>query len=81
MWVVLPILVSIAQHNAREDRVVVEFGRCRAVHVRSDPTHSFKLDEHPRRHVATRADANRVRDAVCELARLGLVGLESQDAR
>jgi hypothetical protein len=29
----------------------------------------------------TRADANRVRDAVCELARLGLVGLESQDAR
>jgi Cupin superfamily protein len=29
----------------------------------------------------TRADAKRVRDAVCELARLGLVGLESQDAR
>ena len=29
----------------------------------------------------TRADARRVRDAVCELARLGLVGLESQDAR
>jgi hypothetical protein len=28
----------------------------------------------------TRADAKRVRDAVCELARLGLVGLESRDA-
>jgi hypothetical protein len=29
----------------------------------------------------TRADATHVRDAVCELARVGLVGLESQDAR
>jgi Cupin superfamily protein len=29
----------------------------------------------------TRADGKRIRDAVCELARLGLVGLESQDAR
>ena len=29
----------------------------------------------------TRADASRVRDAVCELARLGLVGLESQNVR
>ena len=29
----------------------------------------------------TRADAKRIRDAVCELARRGLVGLESQDAR
>jgi Cupin superfamily protein len=29
----------------------------------------------------TRADAKQIRDAVCELARLGLVGLESQDAR
>jgi hypothetical protein len=28
----------------------------------------------------TRADAKRVREAVCELARLGLVGLESRDA-
>ena len=29
----------------------------------------------------THADAKRIRDAVCKLARLGLVGLESQDAR
>jgi hypothetical protein len=26
-------------------------------------------------------DARQIRDAVCELARLGLIGLESQDAR